>query len=68
MFSLLDHPGIGAYLTPGNPITFSGVERIAPSRAPSLGENTDEILGEIGYSEGEIAALHDAKIVAGPPL
>jgi len=68
MFSLLDHPGIGAYLTPGNPIAFSGVERIAPSRAPSLGENTDEILGEIGYSEGEIAALHDAKIVAGPPL
>lgn len=65
MFSLLDHPGIGAYLTPGNPIAFSGVERIPPTRAPSLGENTDEILGEIGYSDGEIASLHDAKIVAG---
>lgn len=65
MFSLLDHPGIGAYLTPGNPIAFSGVERIPPARAPSLGENTDEILTEIGYSEGEISSLHDAKIVAG---
>ena len=66
MFSLLDHPGIGAYLTPGNPIAFSGVERIPPRRAPSLGENTDEILGEIGYSDGEIASFHDAKVVAGP--
>ena len=65
MFSLLDHPGIGSYLTPGNPIAFSGVERIPPARAPSLGENTDEILTEIGYSEGEISSLHDAKIVAG---
>lgn len=68
MFSMLDHPGIGAYLTPGNPIAFSGVERVAPRRAPSLGENTDEILVEIGYSEGEIAALHDSNIVAGPLL
>ena len=66
MFSMLDHPGIGAYLTPGNPIAFSDVERIAPTRAPSLGENTDEILSEIGYSDGEVAVLHDDKIVAGP--
>jgi 2-methylfumaryl-CoA isomerase len=66
MFSLLDHPGIGAYLTPGNPIAFSAVERIPPVRAPSLGENTAEILSEIGYSDGEIAKLHDDKIVAGP--
>jgi 2-methylfumaryl-CoA isomerase len=65
MFSLLDHPGIGSYLTPGNPIAFSGVERIRPERAPSLGENTDEILAELGYSDPEVGALHDAKIVAG---
>jgi 2-methylfumaryl-CoA isomerase len=66
MFSMLDHPGIGAYLTPGNPITFSDVERVAPVRAPCLGENTDEILTEIGYSDGEIGVLHDDKIIAGP--
>jgi 2-methylfumaryl-CoA isomerase len=66
MFSHLDHPGIGAYLTPGNPIAFSDVERIAPTRAPSLGENTDEILVEIGFDDGEIASLHDDGIVAGP--
>jgi len=66
IFSLLDHPGIGTYLTPGNPISFAGVERIAPTRAPSLGENTDEILTDIGFSDGEIASFHDDKIVAGP--
>ena len=66
MFSLLDHPGIGSYLTPGNPIAFSAVERIPPVRAPSLGENTDEILADIGYSDGDIAKLHDEKVVAGP--
>lgn len=66
MFSMLDHPGIGAYLTPGNPIAFSGVERIPPKRAPGLGENTDEILAEIGYTDREIASLHDGRIVAGP--
>ncbi|MBA4340188.1 CoA transferase [Hyphomonas sp.] len=66
MFSMLEHPGIGTYLTPGNPIAFSDAERIAPVRAPSLGENTDEILSGIGYSDGEIANLHDDLIVAGP--
>jgi 2-methylfumaryl-CoA isomerase len=66
IFSLLDHPGIGTYLTPGNPISFAGVERIVPTRAPSLGENTDEILADIGFSDSEISSLHDDNIVAGP--
>jgi 2-methylfumaryl-CoA isomerase len=68
IFSMLDYPGIGAYLTPGNPIAFSGVERIAPVRAPSLGENTDEILAELGYSDRDVGAFHDGGIVAGPAV
>ncbi|WP_294533549.1 CoA transferase [uncultured Rhodoblastus sp.] len=66
MFSVVDHPGVGSYLTPGNPVAFSQVERIPSGIAPRLGENTDEILSEIGYAEGEIARLHDDHIVAGP--
>lgn len=66
MFSMLEHPGIGAYLTPGNPIAFSDAERVPPTRGPSLGEHTDELLAEIGFSNTEVAALHDDKIVAGP--
>lgn len=65
MFSMVEQPGIGTYLTPGHPTAFSEAERIPPTRAPRLGENTDEILTEIGYSDGEIARLHDDGIVAG---
>jgi alpha-methylacyl-CoA racemase len=39
-----------------------------PTRAPGpgLGENTDEVLAEVGYSEQEIASLREAGAVAGP--
>ncbi len=66
MFSMLHHPGVGSFLTPGNPIAFSGTDRVEPRRAPSLGENTEEILCEIGYTGTDIARLHDDGIVAGP--
>lgn len=65
MFSMLHHPGIGSFLTPGNPISFSGTDRVEPRRAPSLGEHTEEILAEIGYSGTQIAHLYDDKVVAG---
>jgi 2-methylfumaryl-CoA isomerase len=67
MFSEIDQPGIGRYLTPGTPLNFSGLPRAEPTRAPLLGEHTDQILGEIlDLSEAEIGRLHDAGIVAGP--
>ncbi|MGE0211239.1 MAG: CoA transferase [Parvibaculaceae bacterium] len=65
MFSMVDHPGIGSLLTPGTPIAFQGAERETPVRAPLLGEHTDMVLAEAGYSATEIAALHDAGVVAG---
>ncbi len=66
MFNMIDHPGIGEYLVPGTPVNFSAEPRENPGRAPALGENTDEILSELGCSDGEIARLHDEQIVAGP--
>ncbi|MGF1639545.1 MAG: CoA transferase [Rhodospirillales bacterium] len=68
MFSEVEQPGIGRHLVPGSPLQFSGLARVPPSRAPLLGEHTDEILSEIlGLSDGQIGKLHDSGIVAGPP-
>jgi 2-methylfumaryl-CoA isomerase len=65
LFSSIEQPGIGSVLTPSQPLNFSGVDAAEPKPAPRLGEHTDEILSELlSMSSGEIAALHDARIVA----
>jgi 2-methylfumaryl-CoA isomerase len=67
MFNMVDQPGIGRYLMPGSPLDFGAVERLPVTRAPLLGEHTDEILLDIlGMSEREVGRLHDQGVVAGP--
>ncbi len=67
MFAMLEQPGIGTCLVPGSPLDFGGVPRLAPVRAPELGEHTDEILLDVLHlSEADVGKLHDEKIVAGP--
>jgi 2-methylfumaryl-CoA isomerase len=65
MFEMLDHPEIGTLLTPGSPLSFDSQLRQPASRAPSIGEHTDEILsGVLGLGEREIGQLHDEGVVA----
>lgn len=67
MFELVEHTGIGSYLTPGSPIVFKGLDRQPVRSAPVLGQDTDEILAErLGLGSGAIGKLHDAGIIAGP--
>ncbi|MEM0990402.1 MAG: CoA transferase [Pseudomonadota bacterium] len=67
LFSMLDQPGIGSYLTPGSPLTFGAAVRDTPTPAPILGQHTEEVLADIaGLSSGEISGLFDRGIVAGP--
>jgi 2-methylfumaryl-CoA isomerase len=67
MFSQLEQPGIGSYLTPATPLDFSAVPRLPAAPAPRLGQHTDEVLLEVlGLPAHEVGALHDAGIVAGP--
>ena len=69
MFAEVEHPGVGRYLMPGSPLDFSEAQRLPVRRAPLLGENTDEILADLlKLTSGEIARLHDKRIVAGPKL
>jgi formyl-CoA transferase len=58
----VDHKVRGKYLTIGSPIKFSDLEvEVKPS--PVLGEHTNEVLADLGYSADDIAKLHAAKAV-----
>ncbi|HUN49266.1 MAG TPA: formyl-CoA transferase [Stellaceae bacterium] len=52
----VDHPKRGKYLTVGNPIKLSD-SASEVKRSPLLGEHTDEVLGELGFSKEQIAAM-----------
>ena len=59
----VDHPQRGKYLTVGCPIKFSDSE-VEVTRAPLLGEHTDEILADVlEYSADEIAEIRESGAV-----
>ncbi|VVE69125.1 formyl-coenzyme A transferase [Pandoraea anapnoica] len=58
----VDHPKRGKYLTVGNPIKLSDSPTHV-ERSPLLGEHTDDVLGEFGYSLQQIAALREVGAV-----
>ena len=47
----------GAFLVMNLPFRMSGARVAAGKRAPALGEHTSAVLGEVGISQGETAAL-----------
>ena len=58
----VDHPERGKYLTVGNPIKMSD-SMTEVTRSPLLGEHTDEVLVQLGYSAADIGALREAKVI-----
>jgi 2-methylfumaryl-CoA isomerase len=69
MFEMIDHPEIGALLTPSSPLVFDSALRQPASRAPIIGEHTEEILsGVLGLGDLEIGKLHDERVVASASL
>jgi formyl-CoA transferase len=54
----LDHPTRGRYVQVGSPINLSD-SPAEVKRSPLLGEHTDEVLGWLGYGDGEIKTLHE---------
>ncbi len=52
----------GKYLTVGNPIKMSD-SPTEVTRSPLLGEHTDEVLAELGYSPERIAALREEHVI-----
>jgi len=58
-----DHPLQGQIKIPGYPIHFSACAAGTRSAAPQLGEHTDLILQELGYSDGDIEKLKKEGII-----
>jgi formyl-CoA transferase len=58
----VDHPIRGKYLTVGNPIKMSD-SPTEVTRSPLLGEHTNEILSELGYTNEELKTLHHDKVI-----
>jgi crotonobetainyl-CoA:carnitine CoA-transferase CaiB-like acyl-CoA transferase len=60
----VEHPGLDRLVTiAGQPIKFAGLEEQPVRRAPLLGEDTDRVLAELGFSSDEVAAMRCAGTV-----
>jgi formyl-CoA transferase len=58
----VDHPERGKYLSVGNPIKLSD-SPTEVTRSPLLGEHTEEVLSQLGYSAEQIAALREEHVI-----
>ncbi|MEM0089157.1 MAG: CaiB/BaiF CoA-transferase family protein [Archaeoglobaceae archaeon] len=58
----VDYPGLGKIKMFNNPVKISGYE-FKLERPPKLGEHTEEILQNLGYSKEEIEALRAKNVI-----
>jgi formyl-CoA transferase len=58
----VEHPTRGTYLTVGNPIKLSD-SPTEVKRSPLLGEHTDEVMRELGYTREQIEALRTERVI-----
>lgn len=56
-FEIVKHPTEGLLRYPGNPVRFTDDAENTTTPAPQLGEQTSEILAELGYSDQEISEI-----------
>lgn len=61
----LEYPDsrVGLVKIPGYPVSFSANQAGTRSFAPSLGEHTDIVMREMGYSDGDIQILKDEGVI-----
>jgi 2-methylfumaryl-CoA isomerase len=50
LFSEVDHPGLGRFLTASSPIRFGRMASVPARPAPTLGQHTEEVLREFGLA------------------
>jgi crotonobetainyl-CoA:carnitine CoA-transferase CaiB-like acyl-CoA transferase len=63
MIATLMHPTAGATRVIGAPIKLSDTPASVRTAPPTLGQHTDAVLHEVGYSPDEITALRTARVI-----
>jgi crotonobetainyl-CoA:carnitine CoA-transferase CaiB-like acyl-CoA transferase len=64
IFMPVRDPSVGAEFTVSSPLELAGVEKVEPRRAPRLGEHSEAILRELGFSAAEVGQLAASHTVA----
>jgi crotonobetainyl-CoA:carnitine CoA-transferase CaiB-like acyl-CoA transferase len=57
------HKALGDIELIGQAVTLSRTPSRLKTASPDAGEHTDAILGDLGYSAGDIAALKEKRVV-----
>lgn len=63
LISVLEQPLYGTVEQPGAFWNFGDVPVVFRRAAPDIGQHTDEIMRELGFSDAEIAAFREQKII-----
>jgi len=63
IFASVDFPGIGRAPVAATPVKLHTTPGTVRTRAPLLGEHTDEVLSGLGYSAGEIEGMRKEGVV-----
>ena len=59
----IDDPGIGKYSVTGNPMNMSESPASYERGAPLMGQDTVNIMKELGYSDRQIQKLYAKKVI-----
>jgi formyl-CoA transferase len=54
----------GKTLTVSSPFNLDGETKVAPRRAPTVGQHTDDVLRDAGYSADEVGRLRKLGVLA----
>ena len=53
----------GSGMTVSSPFEMDGVTKLAPGPAPAIGQHSEQVLRDAGYSDQEIAKLRALKVL-----